>query len=361
MSNLTKNNSSLFVVAGSLFPPPSFMSFPRVAVSVAPGLLRFVSLRSTNIAEGIGVFESAPIPLTDLENFSEEARTGIKTVVSGFLEHKGHRHAVVVFPEEDVYLFRVFLPKMNRKAIRSAIELRIEENIPVSASDVVFEFDIIRETERGVLVAVSAVPHKSLDRIVSSVSDAGLIVVAAETEARCLARTFSNDGSSSSLIVFIGETSTVCVVASLGMALFSSTIPLSSALFRKAISETYSVPLEKADALRDSSIATGHVSDIAVIEKVNTQVKMLRDELGKIIEYWSVHAQAEGVPPVTKIIFSGSNASLPSFVQHVSVGFKIPVEIGDVWSSVAGGKDIIDIPKSESLDYAVLIGALIKR
>ena len=81
------------------------MSFPRVAVSVAPGLLRFVSLRSTNIAEGIGVFESAPIPLTDLENFSEEARTGIKTVVSGFLEHKGHRHAVVVFPEEDVYLF----------------------------------------------------------------------------------------------------------------------------------------------------------------------------------------------------------------------------------------------------------------
>jgi Tfp pilus assembly PilM family ATPase len=361
MSNSIKHNDSFLSSVGNVFPPPSFMSFPRAVFFVGPGIIRYLSIKSSSLIRGIQLFGSFPTQLSDVDDFSDEIRTTIKVVVGDFLARKGHKHSTLIFPEKDVYLFRVFLPKMKHSEIRSAVELRIEENIPVSAADVVFEFDIVHETERGILVAVSAVPRRSLDRLVANVSDSGLLVVAVETEARALARTFTGNGLSSSLIIFIGETDTVCVVASCGVALFSSTISLSSVLFRKALSETFSISLEKADQFRDESVSAGHMSDSVVVAKLAPEIKILRDELSKIIEYWSVHAQAEGVPPVEKIILSGSNSSLPSFVQHVAAGFKIPVEVGNVWSMVAEQGGIIDISKTQSLDYAVLIGALIKR
>jgi Tfp pilus assembly PilM family ATPase len=49
-------------------------------------------------------------------------------------------------PEEKAYLFTTSIPKVAQKDIRSAIEFKMEENVPIPASDLVFDFLVCKVT-----------------------------------------------------------------------------------------------------------------------------------------------------------------------------------------------------------------------
>ena len=68
-------------------------------------------------------------------------------------------HVRVSLPEEKAYLFTSKTPIMSPAEVRSAIESKIEENVPVSPLELTFDYKLFERPEKDLIdVVVSALP-----------------------------------------------------------------------------------------------------------------------------------------------------------------------------------------------------------
>lgn len=61
----------------------------------------------------------------------------------------------VSIPEEEAYIFTTDIPEGNEESIRTYIEMHLEENVPITLSDAVYDYHIIEHAQKGEVVHMS--------------------------------------------------------------------------------------------------------------------------------------------------------------------------------------------------------------
>jgi hypothetical protein len=92
---------------------------------------------------------------------------GLFIFVGKFVKkHKIYRAKVSV-PEEKVYLFTTTVPSVHEKTVYQNIESKLEENIPLKASDCIFSFDFVGHlVEQGEdLVSVTVTQESYIEKL----------------------------------------------------------------------------------------------------------------------------------------------------------------------------------------------------
>ena len=113
--------------------------------------------------------------------------------------------------EEKAYLFSTKIPRVSQKEIRGALEFKLEENVPIPASDAIFDYTIIpqagHDTGDHLDVGVTVLPKKVVDTYAEVLDAVGITPLSFETEAQAISRAIIRKGDKDTyLVVNIGET-----------------------------------------------------------------------------------------------------------------------------------------------------------
>lgn len=304
------------------FPPPRFLSIPFVGLSISDSAVRCIQLGRKHGAFYLMKHLEKPIPPgvvsagqinnpDELVNILESVRSELKI-----------NDIKVAISEENAYLFTAKLPVIKKEEVISAIESKIEENVPVPPTELIFDYTVLNHKEKDHLdVIVYAVPIKVIDSYVDVLSRSGFHTLSLEIESQTISRALlKSTDMETVLIVNFCLDKVGLYVSHRGVVRFSSTVPLKG----------------------DSSNNPG----------------VLLQEVKKLYMYW--HSLKENVDEpenkIEKVIVCGDSSG-ESIIPYLTSNLQDKVELGNVWINVFDiNKTIPDMAFADSLKYAASIG-----
>ncbi len=305
------------------FPPPAILNIPYAGISISDTMIRCVEFKRTG--RGLVVSKYTEKPLADgvvvsgfINNTAE-----LTHVLEGIKKELGLTYVKVSLPEEKAYLFNTKIPVVPRNKVRSSIEYTIEDNVPLPASELVFDYTVVgaQAHEDHLDIVVSAIPSKIIDMYVDVVTSAGLVPLALEIESQAIVRAlFSENSEGTYVIADFSKEKVGLYIATNRVVHFTSTINT------------------KGETLDHPSF--------------------LSQEIKRLFVYWNTLKENIGKKDreIQQIIFCGEDFP-PVLASYISAHNKIPVALGNVWVNAFDVNKIIPpISFTDSLRYASSVG-----
>jgi len=308
-----------------------------MGVDITETAVRFAKLR---VAGGECRLEDhGEYPLSP-GSFSEGKIVDLEALRTVLSRLKTDHHASFVYaslPEPQAYLVEMEVASVKKSQLRESIELQIEEYIPLSVTEAVFDYNII-EDQKGnkekTKVLVSVAPKDLVSSYSEVFTKAGLQLISFETDAQALARAVVPlENEDTFMIVHFGPEKTGIYITRSGLVQFSSDI----------------------DVGAKELVGSIHGEDQNICTK-------LKDEIDKHFAYWNMHkSKTEEVhDSISKILLCGENAGEEGLQAFLSKGLRAQVEVANVWTNILSfDRDIPQMNFQESLKYATAIGLAI--
>ncbi len=315
-----------------LFPPPKFLDIPYSGLDISDDAIRCIDFSHHAKHLSIHKYGMKPLPIGTIESGNIKNKDVLINTLSEFRKESNLYTVKVSLPEERMYLFKTEIFATSEQEIKQNIEFKLEENVPLSASDAIFFFDIIPNTveeEDKRFASVSVAPRDLVISYLDALRSAGLMTISFEVQAKACAHSLIPYKSRETVIIvnIMDHKSGLYVVCGRTVC-FTSTISWG----KKNMENT---------------------------ENIHDAIDELKRELGKVNSYWVLHGHGT---IISKIILSGRGALSPGLVSHCSPDAKIVAEIGQVWKNAFPiDKYIPPIHLEDSLDYAVASGLALPR
>lgn len=302
-----------------LFPPPHFMLMSAVGLSLSDTTMRFVELRPHEGGWVLGDYAERPLPdgAVGAGYINEPGK--IVEIIKDLQKKYDLKFARITLPEEKAFVFRTHVPVGERSEMRSSVEFTLEENVPLSSEEAVFDFmkvpvkDETAQTEAS--VSVVAVPNKVVETYLSLFKDAGISVVSCELESQAIARSIIPKGDTGVYLILNLEREKTGFYISIGQAVqFTSTM----------------------------SITPDSMSQLC-------------DEISKI--YWHAHGEKKNGIKVEKIYLCGEGSVREGVREQIFSKLGIETEVANVWRNIfVFDKYVPDISQKDSLGFAAAVG-----
>ena len=305
-----------------LFPPPKFMMMSHAGLDISDDAIHFIEYSGSSNGRKIKKYGRVALPegLIDGGDVKDEKKLG--DILSIMSREHGLSYAKVSIPEEKAYLFETDVPAAGARAISQNIEFKLEENVPLSAADAVFAFDLL-PVEKGKpwRASVSVVEKSYIEGMMSLLRSAGIVPMSFETAPRAIARIVSGESAGAAIVVHCMARKTGVYIVSEHAVDFTSTI---------------GVGVMEPDA--------------------SAHAKALAAEVRRVYVYWLPKSDAPGVP-VKRVIVVGLFAERVAESLRPVVADIVEVELAQVWRAVLDvAKYVPPIVKTDSLEYASAAG-----
>ncbi|MES2216695.1 MAG: pilus assembly protein PilM [Patescibacteria group bacterium] len=310
-----------------LFPPPKFLAMKHAGLDIsdeAIHCLEYHGNASNTKVEKYARFDLPPGLIEGGEFRNEEALVQLLTTFN----KKYHLSYVKVsIPEEKVYLFQTDVPSNDTAEVRQNIEFKLEENVPLPASEALFSFDLmpISVTKGTLRASVSVVPQAYILQYMHILERAGMSAIEFEVVPKSIARAaIPHESEKTHLIVHMMKYKTGLYIISDGVVCFTSTVGNGAQAGTEADGPAYVANLSK--------------------------------EINRVYQYWGSHGGAES--PIQSVLLTGAHAAhFESQLQNIITSAVVPVQTAHVWQNVFNiDKYVPPISQEESLDYAVAAG-----
>lgn len=347
------------------FPPPQFLQMPAVGLDISDVSMRFVELVEKRKGFVIGRFGERPITRGIIESGEVKKVAELRAIFSDIKKAYDLEFVSVSLPEEKAYLFELRLPVMKYDDVRGAIELELEEHVPIGARDALFDYDIIDEDELAINVSVSVVPRALVDGYLEAFSGSGITPVAFEIEAHSIARSVIPEGDKGTFMtVDFGRTRTGIAIISEGVVQFTSTVPVGGGALTDAIAKNLKVSHEEAEKIKHEKGISGNNANEDISLAIMSTVSILRDEVSRHQTYWQGHTDDYGKKRtlIQKVYLCGGDSNLTGFSSYLASGLSVPVELANAMINVNTlDKYIPEISFNDSLRYATALGLALRR
>ncbi|MFA5778055.1 MAG: pilus assembly protein PilM [Candidatus Paceibacterota bacterium] len=333
---------------------------PSFGLDISDESLKFVELVTTKNGIRTGRYGERKIPVGIIESGKIKNPAKLKEVLLSLRKEEGMKFVRVSLPEEQVYLFALRLEKAGLKNLREGIELALEEHIPISAQDAIFDYDLINEDAQSLEVQVAAIPKNVIENYLSVFRDSLMSVQSLELEAQAISRAvIKKNDLETYMIVDFGQTRTGIFIISRGVVVFTSTLDVGGALLNNMIQKNFNISFEEAEKMKRQYGLQRNVENKEIFAVLLNSVSILRDEIDKHYLYWHTHKNEEGknYPPIKKIILCGGDSNLIGLSEYLSVSMKSKVEMANVWINITETeKSVPEISFDQSLAFASALG-----
>ncbi len=334
-----------------IFYPLNYLSMPSVGLDISNNSIKyteFFSERGRLSIKNIGEIPIGPNVIKDGDILDKNS------LVKALLQVKDKISSDMVsvsIPEERTYVFEVKIPRVDDSEIRQALEFRLEENVPLKADEVFFEYEIIDNTKKsdnGLFLSVSAIPKVVIESYINALSSAGLYPVTFEIESRMVARSvIQKNNKRTFMIVYVKDDSTILSVVSNGVVRFSSVVSVGENMMKEN--------LLKTDSSKDHEKGSFY--------SLLNVFSIIKDEIEKFIDYVKLENKEKkdiSSFDIDKIILCGNSSNIPGFLNHISQNISIEVVKADVWANVFDlNKYLPPVKFNDSLNFATSIGLAI--
>ncbi len=328
-----------------------------VGIDISPHAIRMIEIPDRPIRK-VGKYAeatlSAPFGLTPEEQ--KEA----KEILTKWKKEYKLEYIKASLPEDKAYLFETEVEFGNEATMRNAIEFLLEENVPLKGGDSVFDFRLIGDTtkEGRVKVAVTVLPSEVVNSYLSFFHECGLVPLSFLIEAQGLSRSVvGREDLGTYLIANIHTTKAAIFIISRGSVQFTSTVPVGSLDFTKALQKQFLVSPEEAQKIKETKGYT-RSEDSETLAALMSTASVFRQEIEKVYIYWNKHrVSVDETEKIQKVILSGREALTVGFKEYLNQTLKVPTEIGNVWLNLASFEDYVPpLPLSIALKYGTAIG-----
>lgn len=342
-----------------LFPTPSFVRLPTVGLDFSDATMRFISLSITPKGLLPHRFAEMAIPegamkggrIIDTQKFV----AFLKTVQE---KHK-LRYVHVSIPESQVYSVTLSLDIGAAKNIRGAIELIIEDNIPLKVLETVFDYHILSQNTTTITVQVVAMAESVARAYYDAFTQAGIIPVSFELEGQAIARAvLSPEDSGSYMFVDFGAHRTGITIVTNGTAMVTATLEFGGKIITQTLAKELNISLEEAEKIKQEKGLSGAVGEKQVFSMVSSALSVLKDEINRRFVYWQERKNQSGeFPRIEKIYLCGGHSNLAGLDEYLSAGLNLPVVQADPWKNCFSLDTVIpSLNKEVSMSYVTAIG-----
>ncbi len=309
------------------FPTPEYLTLSTSGIAITDESLHFIQFRHGLFGNGLKLshYEKIALPEGVVESGFINNPEKLGVVLKDLAARYSLSFARATLPEERAYLFTTTIDKVPTEGLRDAVAFIIEENVPVSLADSVFDFDILNATEEAdkLRVTVSVISRKVVDFYLQVFESAGVTPVSFDIESQAIARAVVAKGDKSTqLVLNLGRKKTGFYVVEDEVVQFTTTLPYGAGEGDHA-----------------------HLND-------------LKTEIRKIFTFWSAHqksATADG--DISKVLICGEASLDHSFVTNLMSESPVPYDWVNPWVNVASTPERLppDLVK-DALDYVSAIG-----
>ena len=342
--------------------PPEYITMPHTGVEIGNRFIRFAEFKNRKgeiILSNFGEIILSPDTVKDGQIINRDALIKAFKVLK---ERISSDFISVSVPEEKTYIFNTQIPKLKNSEIRSALEFKLEENVPLKTDESVFEYENIKgqDSHTDINLNVSVIPKAIIESYLEVIESVGLHVISFELESKMLAKSVvSNASGAAVLVINIKNDSTVLSVVTNGVVRFSSTVSVGESAMLEGLrkmKKENSVP----DKIPSSFLDLGDSIDSETFDSLLNVYSILKDEVEKFNEYWLNLTGSSGgqkAERLHKIVFCGRSAALPGLMAHINQNIAMDVSLANVWVNVIDiNKSIPNIGFVDSLDYGVAVG-----
>ncbi len=305
-----------------IFPPPKFLDIPYSGLSISDTAVRCIQFDGHHKHLRVKKFAERPIPPGAVVSGFINSPDEVAKIIESLKKDLGLSYVKMSLPEEKAYLFTTKIPRVSPKEVRSTIEFTIEDNVPLPASELSFNYGVAEVTGHGdhVDVIVSAVPTSIVDTYVDVIRRVGLPLLSLEIESQAMARALiPKHATDTRLIVHFGAEKVGLYVAYRRIVHFTSTI---------------------------------------MTPEPHNDIAMLSQEIKKLYVYWHTLKENVGDPnkKISQIVVCGERVT-DDIISRLASEHDTPTSMGNVWINACDITVAIPpIPFVDSLRYAASAG-----
>ncbi|MEK7641958.1 MAG: pilus assembly protein PilM [Patescibacteria group bacterium] len=310
-----------------LFPPPTFLVMPHAGLDISDEAIRCIEYRRTSKGLVISKHATQQLPPGLVDGGDIKDEKAFVDVLKQFVSKNNLSYVKVSLPEEKAYLFQTEVPTADFRSIAQNIEFKLDQNVPLSAADAIFQFDLMPRAVTGDVLraSVSVVPRTYVEHHVALLKEAGVSTVAFEVAPKAIVTAYEPPHSEGThLIVHIMKKKSGLYIVSEGVVCFTSTIAWGS------------------DSLGDAPVAGAGDALMA--------------EIGRVHAYWMTRTDARA--RISEIVVVGSRAeACESIIRNQGSDIIAHTVLPDVWHNAFDVNSYVPpITKTESLEYVIAAG-----
>ena len=212
------------------FPAPAYLRFPLCGLDISDRAVKYVELLLHGQELRLGKHGEEEIPAGIVKGGVIIDQEKLTDIISGVREKTGLDFFHVSLPEEKAYLVEMSVPEAAGNDLRGAIELHLEENVPIPVNEVVFDYEIVHPPAQGLptyIVAVSVVETTFAQSYLEVLGKSNITPLGFEFESEALTRAVVKKGKKGvTMIVDIGREQSNLSIVSSGIVRLTSSISL---------------------------------------------------------------------------------------------------------------------------------------
>lgn len=306
------------------FPPPKFLDPDYSGVSVSDNAIRFFQFEKKGQRLVIKKYLERLLPEGLIISGHIHEPYQVVDILKGIKKEIKTPYVRVSLPEEKAFLFKTDVPLVPSDDIRSNIEFKLEENVPLPANTLTFDFAVVDPKDPKKThfdVVVSAIPREVIDVYVEVFQSAGFIPYSLEIESQAIARSLLTKQQRGTYVLVH------CAPQKVGLYIVSHSI-------------------------------IHFTSTVSVQTKENFDPNLIATELKKVIMFWkNSHVSDDTELKDIERVFVTGEGFAEDFAATLGALVKADVSIGNVWINAFDVHHIVpEISFIDSVKYAAAIG-----
>lgn len=256
---------------------------------------------------------------------------------------------VTALPDSKLFTHVLELPDLSEKEIENAVNLEIDQSIPVAASDLYTDWQIISESNDRMFVFMAAAPKIIVDSYVQFLNLISMEPIAFEISLAAIARAVINEKSSQdlSLIIDIGGQTT-------NMAIYDKGIQIAGShpIGAESIGDTLKKVLSLNEKEVEDSMQLGINNESKSAELIKSELKKVLVEAERMIQYYK---EKRDTRSISKVIICGGLGAMTGLAEFFKENTNITTSVGNPWSNISI-YPLKPVPKREAPMFSAAIG-----
>lgn len=243
------------------------------------------------------------------------------------------RRVVLSIPAARSYNRNVHLPKLSPKELRDAVQLEVEQYIPVPNNELYIDYSIIRETAEEVEIIIVAVPKKIVDSYLQLARVLGLEVVGVETTIAAAGRLFlqAENSDTPTVLIDFGSLSADLTIYDKGLVI-TGTVAGGGDNFTDLIASTLNVTKQEAHIIKTKYGLSVSKKQREITEGLTPTLQQMVKEIRRMIRYYEERTGTER--KITQVVTMGGGANMPGLSEYMTNLVRLPVRMCDPWQNL---------------------------
>lgn len=277
------------------------------------------------------------------------------------------RVAISALPAFSVFSSVITLPELSAKELAAAVRWEAKKVIPLPIDEMNLHWDILpmdapaavtdgagkaataKDAERisfngmrflgkmvhrkqtgSTRVLLTAAPKALVRRYLTLFREAGLTLLALDTESFSLIRSLVGNDPATVMLVDLDYTVTNIMIAQNGIPYLNRSINVGGLTITRAIATALNVSLDRAEQLKyDVGLQPG-IAAGSIPATITQALAPVVDEIRYSLNLY----RSQGRPPIERVILTGGSSLLVSLPRYLSDVLQLRVFLGDPWARV---------------------------